>query len=105
MTLQSLLDAWAKEHEMCAGLDQGSLLLCLHIARFFLDSAGHRQKFCFLDVGHCHMPLFKAENMTNTMLEFVPVMTLMLATAGHCYVCTLDTVDENAARHDTVWAY
>ena len=113
MTLQSLLDAWTKEHGMCAGLDQESTLLCLHIDRFFLDSAGHRQKFCFqVDVGHCHMPLFQADDMTYTMLEFVPVSMILHAgdaNAGH-YRALLRmrpgrTVDEDAARHDTVWAY
>ena len=113
VTLQSLLDAWTKEHGMRAGLDQESSMLRLHIDRFFLDSAGHRQKFCFqVDVGHRHTPLFNADGMTYTMLEYVPVSMILHAgdaNAGHyrALLCMHSghTVDEDAARHDSVWAY
>ena len=113
VTLQSLLDTWAKEHGMCAGLDQESSMLCLHIDRFFLGSAGHRQKFCFqVDVGHCHIPLFHADGMTYALQEYVPVSMILHAgdaTAGH-YRALLrlhsgHTVDDDAARHDSVWVY
>ena len=74
LTLQSLIDTWTKEHGMCAGLDQKSSMLCLHLDRFFLDSSGRRQKFGFqVDLGHCRIPLFDSDGFTSQLQEYVPV--------------------------------
>ena len=113
VTLQFLLDAWTKEHGMCAGLDKESSLLCLHIDRFFLDSAGNRGKFCFqVDIGPCLVPLFNSDGLDTTTMEYIPVSMVIHAGDAHAghYRALMrmhsgHTVDEDEARQDSVWAY
>ena len=113
LSLQSLIDAWTKEHGMCAGLDQMSSLLRLHIDRFSLDSAGCRQKFEFqVELGRCHFPLFDSDGLASQMQEYVPVSLVVHsgdANAGHyralLRMCSGHPIAADSARDMAVWAY
>ena len=113
LSLQSLIDSWTKEHGMCAGLDQMSPLLCLHIDRFFLDNTGCRQKFAFqVELGRCHFPLFDSDGIASELQAYEPVSLVVHsgnADAGHyralLRMCSGHPIATDSDRDMAVWAY